>query len=341
MPTPDTAAEHYRRQQRLAATLARQARGLWAQMSPVDFDGSWARVGPRLRALLVSGQLAAARDGGAYVASVLAELGIQAAPDGAIVPAAFAGVASSGFDLEGVLYEPVIRAKAIVGETGVTGRYALTEARKLLDGIILTQIADAARTAAGVSVAARPRVGYVRMLNPPSCSRCVVLAGKFYRWNEGFLRHPRCDCRHIPTTENLAGDVRTDPDAYFRSLGKAEQDRTFTSAGAQAMRDGADMSQVVNARRGAAGMSSAGGRGRLQAANVHGRNLITTTEGVTVRGVAGKRLAERGTTPGRDSGGRKLARASAPRLMPESIYEIAGDDRAEAVRLLRLNGYIA
>src|SRR5690606_25895161 len=112
---------------------------------------------------------------------------------------------------------------------------------------------DVARQSEAVAIAARPAVtGYVRMVNPPSCSRCAVLAGRFYRWNDGFQRHPRCDCRHVPTTEANAGDIVTAPRDYFDSLDAAEQDRIFTQAGAEAIRLGADPAQVVNARRGMA-----------------------------------------------------------------------------------------
>jgi hypothetical protein len=95
---------------------------------------------------------------------------------------------------------------------------------------------------------ATPAVGgYVRMLTTPSCSRCVILAGKWFRWNQGFQRHPRCDCRHIPASENISDDLTTSPIDYFRSLSNQEQDRVFGSAGAQAVRDGANISHVVNA----------------------------------------------------------------------------------------------
>jgi hypothetical protein len=132
------------------------------------------------------------------------------------------------------------------------------------------------------------------------------LAGKFYRWNEGFERHPQCDCRHIPTTENLAGDLTTDPMAYFDSLTPAEQDATFGAAGAQAIRDGADMGRVVNARR----------NGGVRKAQLFGKSAFITTVG-TGRGGRG-----------------------GPRIMPETIYAIAGEDRAEAIRLLRVHGFI-
>jgi hypothetical protein len=73
-----------------------------------------------------------------------------------------------------------------------------------------------------------------------------VLAGKFYHWNAGFKRHPRCDCIHIPTRESLADDTTTDPTEYFNSLSPEQQDAAFTKTGARAIRDGADVSRVVN-----------------------------------------------------------------------------------------------
>lgn len=120
-----------------------------------------------------------------------------------------------------------------------------------------------------------------------------------------------CDCIHVPAAEDDPDDVRTDPAEYFRSLSKADQDRLFTKSGADAIRDGADIGQVVNARR---GMTTAGGR-------------LITREGATRRGFAGKRL-------GAPSGGR------AERLMPESIYKLADGNRETALRLLREHGYI-
>lgn len=82
-----------------------------------------------------------------------------------------------------------------------------------------------------------------------------------------------------------------------------------------------------------------GGRdvGRLQTRDVYGQQVFTTTEGTTTRGVAGVRLGAR--ERGRKDGGR-YRRAQVPRLMPESILAAAGDDRDEAIRLLRRFGYI-
>jgi hypothetical protein len=124
----------------------------------------------------------------------------------------------------------------------------------------------------------------------------VILAGRFYRWNAGFNRHPRCDCTGQPVVSAAAAnDKLTRPRTYFDSLDPAEQDRAFTKAGAQAIRDGADIAKVVNARR---GMYTADGK-------------------IYTREAAGRR----------------------PRIMPEQLYRDARD-RADAIRLLRLHGFI-
>ena len=166
----------------------------------------------------------------------------------------------------------------------------------------------------------------------------------------GVSAAPFCDCRHVPAIEDTAGDLTTDPDTYFRSLDEASQDRIFTKSGAQAIRDGANPAQVVNAR---AGMSTAQvqlrapgdrwtAKGRLEAQRVYGRDVFTTTEGTTRRGSAYRAMREN-TRWGRNEDlklpGERYARSRAPRLMPESVYAIA-EDRADAIRLLRINGYI-
>lgn len=109
----------------------------------------------------------------------------------------------------------------------------------------------------------------------------------------------------IPAAEDRSDDLRTDPNAYFKSLSRAEQDKVFTKAGAQAIRDGADISQVVNIRR-KGGLYTAGGR-------------KYTRESTTKRGVVPKKQ----------------------RLTPEQIYKDAAGDREAAITLLRQNGYLA
>lgn len=353
MQAADVALAHYRRQKMIAARVARDLARLWVSIDRSNIAHSWAALVPSATATVAGGQLLAAQDASSYTADVLAAQGVDVAAEGRLIPSAFAGVASDGRPLETLLYQPVISALTTIGQ-GASPARALAAGRLHLDLLARTQVADAGRVADGVALAATPQAtGYVRLLSPPSCSRCVILAGKHYRWNAGFQRHPRCDCRHIPVREDVADDLRTDPKAYFSSLSREEQDRVFTQSGAQAIRDGADISQVVNARRGARGLAPAGARltrnevrmlrggrerGHLETANVFGRDLFITTEGVTTRGLAGVRLGARET--GDKAAGARYRSARRVRLMPESIYQIAGSDREEAVRLLRLYGYI-
>src|SRR5699024_5290276 len=116
--------------------------------------------------------------------------------------------------------------------------------------------------------------------------------------------------------------------AYFDSLSPDEQDRIFTKAGAEVVREGADIGQVVNVRRGmhTAQRNKRGWipKGRLAPQERFGRRIYTTTGGTTKRGPASRR---------------RTGRRSSDRLMPESIVELA-QDRADLLRMLRLHGYI-
>lgn len=233
---------------------------------------------------------------------MLEEQGIPAEAMALLNPRSLVGVASDGRDLGSLLTLP-----------------DLTDYQ--FDRIVATQLQDVARAAAAIERAVRPEVThYVRVLNLPSCGRCIILAGKPLRSDVAFKRHPGCDCGALATTERLAERQTTDPAEAFELMTAAERQKAFTKAGAEAIELGADPSRVVNTR---AGMSTAqvnlrgvGDRwsasGRLTQVDVYGQQLYTTAEAV------GKRRV---------------------RLMPESILEIA-DDRQDAIRLLRSHGYI-
>ncbi|MFL6138809.1 MAG: hypothetical protein ACJ74O_13550 [Frankiaceae bacterium] len=253
----DVAREHYLRQQANARRTADAVQAWWGELDPADLDASWSRVGPGVALITSAGQALAAGQADDYTAAVLAAQGVDPAAAGQVDPLAFSGTASDGRPLASLLYEPVIAAKvAIAGGAGVDDAMLAGLASMLR--IVGTQVQDAGRTADGVAITARRHVGgYVRMLDPPSCGRCAILAGAWYRWNTGFDRHPHCDCVHVPANEGAAGDLRTDPRRYFDSLHPADQDRLFTQDGARAIRDGADINRVVNARR---GMTAAGDR---------------------------------------------------------------------------------
>lgn len=287
------------------ALLASQgALAAWREVDLDNIPTSWLRLIPRVWLQLQAAQLTVARSARGYVERVVAVHNrTRRRPHrpsaGNLRPERLAGVAADGRQLPTLLYRPAITTLRAI-EAGATPREAAAVGGFQLDTIVRTEVADTGRTATGVEITATPGLGYVRMVNPPACARCIVLAGRFYRWNQGFARHPRCDCIHIPAAEDRADDLTTDPRRYFDSLTEAEQRRVFTVAGAQAIRDGADVGRVVNARRG----------------------MYTS---------AGRRLTREGT---RSRGARRV------RLMPEQIYAEAGGDRDEAIRLLRLHGYL-
>lgn len=306
-------------------------------MTGRNWERAWrSEVGPRIVETVTVGQEAAAATAEAYVASVLAELDIPVGAPSPLNLDALAGVAGDGREVASALYGGVIQAAKAQYRPEIASLpparaadAALAEAEAWMEQVASTIMADAMRQAEAVAIAQRPWVdGYVRMLDPKNpCSRCIVLAGRFYLFNAGFERHPACRCVHIPAMENDAESILTNPNKYFESLSRAEQDRVFTPAGAEAIRLGADVSQVVNARRGmnTAQQNPRGWipKGRMEAVRMFGRDVFVTTEGVTKNGVYGK---TRGKKP--------------VRLMPESIISLA-TSREDAIRLLTVYGYIS
>lgn len=335
MAVLEVAAEHQRDRKAIAARAAAVIGALWRRVDRKAIAPSWSALLPLAVAALEQGQAAAAGTADVYLAATAEAFGVADDAAAAVRVAGFVGVASDGRELLPLLFRPAVSALGTIARGG-TEAQALAAGRYTADMITRTQVADAGRAADATALTARANMtGYVRVLSPPSCSRCAILAGKRYRWNTGFRRHPRCDCTHLAVPSAAAAEpIVSQPRAYFDSLTRAEQDKAFTVAGAEAIRLGADPAQVVNARRGAAGLAPAGARitaaeaqalrdgrqvGRLAPVDVFGRELFVTTEGAVRRGPAGSRT---------------------PRLMPESILQIAAGDRAEAVRLLRRFGYL-
>jgi hypothetical protein len=276
----------------------------------------------RIVVLLAAIQQIAAAEADGYVVDALVAQNLGTDSQGQVRPEGFVGFASDGRPLDSLIYQAVPAALTAIA-VGATQAQAMATGWASLDMILSTQVADSFRSSASVATVTKPQATqYVRMLVPPSCSRCAILAGT-YSSRTAFRRHPKCDCIAIPSAEatssDLVTDARIDPRDYFTSLSRADQDRVFTAAGAQAIRDGADIGRVVNARRKAAGLSTAaaGQRGALRRRNVFGQDLFTTSE-LNVRGSRGQQLV---------------------RLMPESIYEIA-TDRDDLLRLLKVHGYI-
>lgn len=251
------AVDHYREQQQLQARLAARVGRHWQAMG-ADFVPSWARIRDVVYQDVFAASVLAAESSAAYAHQMAAETGVGGEPRASIVTTAFASVTESGASLDTVLELAPMQARTAV-ERGQSPAGALRTAGAWLTMVAINEVTASATDAVQTTMAVTPQMtGYVRMLNPPSCSDCAILAGKWFRWNEGFQRHPRCDCRHIPVGEDAAGDVRTDPYAYFNSLPVAEQARVFGTAEAEAIRSGADIYRVVNIRKRGVGGARAG-----------------------------------------------------------------------------------
>lgn len=348
-------AEAYATTQRaqIAAAVA-AVRRQWRRVRAADIDASYLQVERTVLAVVTTAQTRVALGAQEYVPAVLAQTGQARAVEAfaTVSTTPLVGVAGDGRPARTLLFGAVTHAKSLIDRTtgpGLSPTLALTKAGDWMSMAVGTLLSDTGRQSEALAMGVRPVSGYVRMLTPPSCSRCVVLAGKWFAKSTGFARHPGCDCRHIPASEIVAGDLTVSPAEYFDALTPAAQDATFTKAGAEAIRGGADVNQVVNARRGMgyAGRTSTATRemwvrkpdGRTvweprvvnvthrhaQTVTVAGRSVLLTTEGTTRRGNAYRYLG--------------LSGARRPRLMPETIARIA-TGRDDYLRLLRANGYL-
>lgn len=219
MPVPTSARRHYRWSELLAIRAVREARkqrskGVGAVATVVALH-----------------QATAARQAAPAVGSMLDEQAIDEAAQAILNALAFVTLPDE-----------------------VALRLEQTRIEHEFDRLVAGLVQEAGRSAEQVAVTVRPRIGYVRYLSPPSCSRCTILAGRVYRYSEGFLRHPGCDCIHVPTT--LANPAFVyDPlqlarDGLVTGLSKADR---------KALEDGADMAQIVNVRSRRAGLSDPSG----------------------------------------------------------------------------------
>lgn len=298
------ARNHHRNQQKVALAGVRAVRrAVQAARTPAGATAAATTT-------LATYQLASALNGARAMAA-------EAGRDLLTVPAAFVGTTQLGWPIETPIETIVDRAAREVQEDFDR---LFAEMMSGLDLLVASEIIAAGADAASVEIAAGPEwTNYVRVLNPPSCDRCTILAGRIYRDLEGFARHPRCDCQHWGVTswaEAEAAGLITDPEVAF----ERGQVRGLSKADTQAIRDGADIQEVVNAKRG--GGRRPKGMTNVVTAEIFGRTVKATTEGTT------RRAAWRQMHPNLPI-----------RLRPESIYDHA-KDRADVLRLLRLYGYI-
>jgi hypothetical protein len=298
-----------------------QVQILWKGMSPAtvedDLEGA---AGAAIVAAVAEGQLSVADAAQAYIAAQMAAQGGSALAEATLVAAAFAGIAPDGGPLETLLFLPAIGVRRRLA-AGLSPEEAMLGGMADMARYASTAIADTARTADQVGMTAnRNCVAYVRVVQLPACARCIILSGQMYRYSEGFLRHPNCDCQTLPLRQHEWPHVPT-PQQLFDRMPEKEQRRVFTVAGAEAIRAGSDVGQVVNARR---GMSSPG--------------ASTTTEGITRRGLYGRSVRRAGGDFARFPG-QRYSQAMTPRLTPQAIFAQASG-RDEQLELLRRYGYI-
>ena len=294
-PSLSQARSHYERQRRIAAAALRAVRLLFSRNAPLT----------EVAATVTTYQLASASASSQSVA-LFAE-----SPTPLVNAAAFAGVSSAGFPV----VEPIIATidKFVPAPAEALPDNWWADAQDFMasvEQLIVSEIQDAGRSASQTEFVARPDwTNYVRVLNPPSCKRCVPLAGRVYRDLDHFERHPLCDCVMVPVDKwedaHDEGYVFSPREAFDKGYIS-----DLTVAETKAINDGADITKVINSSRG------------LIAPTVLGHKVKATTEGTT------KRAEWRRANPTR-----------LVRLRPESIYQYA-KDREDAIRLLRLYGYI-
>jgi hypothetical protein len=297
MAQPDLpqARNHHARQAAIAAAAVRVIGNLFRRHRP------WSEILPTF----ASYQLASASKSVETMAAITGQ-------QPATAPAAFAGVSSAGFPISEPLVATIDRIVPAPAEALPDAWWDdAADFMSAVEQLIESEIQDAGRSAAGVELTTAPDwQNYVRVLVPPSCKRCVVLAGRIYRDLEGFQRHPQCDCVHWPVQDwqeaHDAGLVSSPQEAFDKGY-----IRDLTDAETKAITDGADIAKVIN--------SSSG----IYTADIFGRRVKATRYGTTAR-----------------SAWRKANPSRLVRLRPESIYAIANGDRDEALRLLRLYGYI-
>lgn len=196
----EIALAYYVRQQRVVRRAAEQAQRVWRLLNLGHFEASWQyAVSAGLVGAISAGQGEAAAHSDAYVAAVLAADGLDGQPGGKLDPLAFAGIAADGRPLKSLVYESALEARWLLEEAGQAEVDAMIGGLEKLLKAVSTEVADAGRTATGASIAGNRTInGYIRVVNAPACSRCIILAGKEYGWNAGFQRHPRLPMRLRP-----------------------------------------------------------------------------------------------------------------------------------------------
>ncbi|WP_206343596.1 hypothetical protein [Streptomyces mesophilus] len=295
------ARRHQEKRAALAATTARAVLAEWAKVRPESVAADWARLLPKVTAYVQAGQLHAAEGSDTFMRELLGPEA-EGAPE--VDPAQFASQTPDGRNAMSLLARGAPTA-ITAQRRRLSPRAAMARGAAFLDLVVRTVVSDTGRQADQVAMVANKGVrAYVRVVELPACSRCIILAGREYGVSSGFLRHPRCDCTMEPVTRRNRPSP-LDAEDLFESMSPEQRRKVFGEAGAKAIGDGARISSVVNARK------------SMDKVEMFGKTVQVTYTG---------------------TGSRRKKRP--PRLMPEEIYRLAGDDRDEAIRLLFRNGFL-
>lgn len=310
---------------------------LWTGHGPMQPQVWMHRYGEQFYTDVTLAQIEAATVAALTIDPILEEQGFTGNEDAMVEPTSLAGVDGTGRDVLGLVYAAALPlAAGLDADAPPEHTHQLwVAAGRVLQLAAHTAVLDTSRVAKGIQITGRDRAGWVRMVRPPCCARCAILAGKIGGATVGFRRHPNCDCDAVPvhdyenrTDDPTLKDWVFDTREYFDSLSAKQQSKIFTVSGARAIRDGAEPAQVINARR---GMTTAKDR--------FGTTRRVTYESTTSRGWASRYLRQQYDAKLVKRGGR-YRQTSRPRLMPEEIYEMAGGDRDKALVLLHKNGYL-
>lgn len=311
---------HYREQAKITREATDRAQRVWRARDRGNLWPWWDSEGaPELLDIVTEAQIAAAGGAQPYLEAMGRVQGFQ-------VPERVnaLGFASPTDELaEWLRLAPATATDALLA--GAPRLAADRAGLAVLLRMVGTLAADAGREATGVGIAVTPSLtGYYRKLRTPSCSRCAILAGRMYKTKEPFLRHPNCDCQHVPALE---ADETWEFDA--EEALRRGQIHGFTEAEKDAiLNQGADINAIVNAKRKGVSVTKMYGNVKVR----------TTREGMTRRGLAHSRLVEPGDEMRKR--GRYYVPVNTVRLTPYEIYRQAGNDEALLRRLLYRHGYI-
>lgn len=330
----------------LSRFISQDLLALWDAVGPEEFSAGARVAGSKSVGALAMAQRMAAEEAMEEIATNAVVKGWRGAKALLPVPGAYAGQSAAGYPLGNLLQAPGRTVEARLA-AGMSGTEALAAGRFQLARLAENETQQAFTNANAAGMYGIPEIeGYARALVGESCPRCVILAGRIYSFEEPFKRHPLCNCTHVPVEDRDAARKELpevfDPQGHFDAMTPEQQDEWLGKANAQAVRDGADLGQVVNLSNRRPGTSSRlrGPQGLYTTQLPDGRTVRASMEGVTVRqGRAGRRLAIETGQFADGHAPKVFERAATPRLTPQAIYDVARTPD-EARELLWLHGFL-